>query len=313
MKVVIMESLAVSQAVLAKLKENFENNGHTFVQYEKTSDIPTLIQQAKDADVMMIANMPMPSQVISACENLKFISVAFTGVDHIDLEAAKAKGIAVSNASGYSDQSVAEMVLGMALALGRNIVTVEQRCRNGETKDGLVGWELKGKTVGIIGLGRIGLRTAQLFKAFGCDILTSYPSERGKEIAALVDMDVLLAKSDIVTLHCPLKDSTRSLINAKQLAKMKKTAILINAARGPVVVAQDLANALNNEVIAGAGVDVFDKEPPLDMSEPLLNCKNCLVTPHVAFATKESMVLRAQIVFDNLSAWMDGCQKNIIL
>ena len=126
-------------------------------------------------------------------------------------------------------------------------------------------------------------------------------------------MDELLRRSDIVALHCPLNDSTRGMINSDKLALMKPSALLINVARGPVVVAKDLADALNTGVIAGAGIDVFDKEPPLDESEPLLHAKNCLLTPHVAFATKESMTLRAQIVFDNLQAWMDGNQKNVVL
>ena len=278
MKIAIMESLAVSDQKLAELKKPFEEAGHTFVEYEKSTDVPTLIAEAKDADVMVIANMPMPAEVIRACENLKFIDVAFTGVDHVGLDAAKEKNVAVSNASGYSNEAVAELVLGMALSLSRNLTAVERRCRDGATKDGLVGWELKGKTVGIIGLGRIGTRTAELF-----------------------------------TLHCPLIDSTRGLIDAAKLAKMKKRAVLINCARGPVVVTQDLADALDNGVIAGAGIDVFDKEPPLDKTEPLLNCKNCLVTPHVAFASKESMVLRAEIVFDNLASWIKGEQKNIVL
>ena len=128
-----------------------------------------------------------------------------------------------------------------------------------------------------------------------------------------VSQEKLLKTSDVVVLHCPLNDSTRGMVNAEKIAMMKKSAILINMARGPVVVAQDLADALNSDIIAAAGIDVFDKEPPLDLSEPLLNCKNCLVTPHIAFATKESMSLRAEIVFDNLAAWMEGKQKNVIL
>ena len=315
MKIAIMESLAVPAQKLAELKKPFEEAGHTFAEYERTTDVPTLIRQAQDADVMVIANMPMPAEVIRACDNLKFIDVAFTGVDHVGLDAAKEKGVAVSNASGYSNEAVAELVLGMALSLSRNLTAVERRCRDGATKDGLVGWEIKGKTVGVIGLGRIGTRTAELFKAFGCKILAydGHPSEQGRALAEYVDMDTLLAESDIVTLHCPLIDSTRGLIDAAKLAKMKETAILINCARGPVVVTQDLADALNNGVIAGAGIDVFDKEPPLDKTEPLLHCKNCLVTPHVAFASKESMVFRAEIVFDNLVSWIKGEQKNIVL
>ncbi|MDD6187583.1 MAG: NAD(P)-dependent oxidoreductase, partial [Oscillospiraceae bacterium] len=192
---------------------------------------------------------------------------------------------------------------------------VEDRCRAGGTKDGLVGWEIKGKTVGIVGLGNIGKRTAEIFNAFGAKILANSRTVHADapEYVEQTSLDDLLSRSDIVVLHCPANESTKGLINKDRLALMKSSAILINAARGPVVVTRDLADALNNGVIAAAGIDVFDKEPPLSETEPLLRCKNCLVTPHVAFATKESMSLRAEIVFDNLAAWLGGKQKNIIL
>lgn len=314
-KIVIMESLGITAQELAQRKKPFEEQGHTFVDFPRMTDIPTLIAQAKDADAMIIANMPMPGQVIRSCEHLKFIDVAFTGVDHVDLTAAKEKGIAVSNASGYSNEAVAELVLGMALNILRNVSAVEARCRAGQTKDGLVGSELKGKTVGIIGYGKIGRRSAELFHAFGCKILAQSRTRKDNapDYVEQVSQEELLKQSDIVVLHCPLNDSTRGMINAEKIALMKKSAILINVARGPVVVSQDLADALNNGVIAAAGIDVFDKEPPLDLSEPLLNCKNCLVTPHVAFASQESMSLRAEIVFRNLEYWMAGRQENVIL
>lgn len=314
-KIVIMESLGITEATLARLQKPFEEKGHTFVSYPRTTDQEQLIAQAKDADAMILANMPMPADVIRACDHLKFIDVAFTGVDHVGLDAAKEKGIAVSNASGYSNEAVAELVLGMTLNILRNISAVEARCREGKDKTGLVGSELKGKTVGIIGYGKIGSRSAELFHAFGCKILAQSRSKKPgvPEYVEQVSQEELLKRADVVVLHCPLNDSTRGMINAEKLAMMKSSAILINVARGPVVVAQDLADALNSGVIAAAGVDVFDKEPPLDLSEPLLNCKNCLVTPHVAFASAESMILRAEIVFDNLACWMEGNQKNIVL
>jgi D-3-phosphoglycerate dehydrogenase len=257
----------------------------------------------------------MSADVLRACPNLKFIDIAFTGVDHVGLEAAREKKIAVSNASGYSNEAVSELVLGMALSLARNMREVEGRCRDGKTKDGLVGWELKGKTVGIIGLGKIGSRTAELFHAFGCRILAQSRTVH-KEVPAYVEQvtqEELLAASDIVVLHCPLNDSTRGMINAEKLAMMKSTAMLINVARGPVVVEKDLAEALEKGVIACAGIDVFDKEPPLDPASPLLAAPHTLVTPHVAFATKESMSLRAKIVFENLQNWMDGRQSNVVM
>lgn len=314
-KIVIMESLGISKEELDAFKEPFEKEGHSFEVFEKSTDKDVLIKEAKDADVMIIANMPMPDEVIRECKSLKFIDVAFTGVDHVGLDAAKENGIKVSNASGYSNEAVSELVIGMAISIARNLRMVEDRCREGKGKDGLVGFELKGKTVGIVGLGKIGSRTAELFNAFGCRVLatsrTVHPNV--PRYVAQVSLEELLKESDIVVLHCPANESTKGLINKDRLAVMKKSAVLINAARGAVVVTRDLADALNNGDIAAAGIDVFDKEPPLDLSEPLLNAKNCLVTPHVAFATKQSMTLRAEIVFDNLRAFFKGEQKNVIL
>lgn len=314
-KIVIMESLGISAEELAARKAPFEAQGHVFVDYPKTTDPAKLIEEAKDADAMILANMPMPADVLRKCDKLKFIDVAFTGVDHVGLDAAKEKNIAVSNASGYSNEAVSELVIGTTLSLARNLRSVEDRCREGKDKTGLVGWEIKGKTVGIIGLGKIGTRTAQLFHAFGATVLAQSRTHHDgiAEYIEQVTQEELLRRSDIVVLHCPLNDSTRGMINAEKLAMMKPTALLFNVARGPVVVEKDLAAALENGVIAGAAIDVFDKEPPLDTASPILHAPNCLVTPHVAFATQQSMSLRAEIVFDNLAKWMEGHQINTIL
>ena len=314
-KIVIMESLGISAEELAARKAPFEAQGHVFVDYPKTTDPAKLIEEAKDADAMILANMPMPADVLRKCDKLKFIDVAFTGVDHVGLDAAKEKNIAVSNASGYSNEAVSELVIGTTLSLARNLRSVEDRCREGKDKTGLVGWEIKGKTVGIIGLGKIGTRTAELFHAFGATVLAQSRTHHDgiAEYIEQVTQEELLRRSDIVVLHCPLNDSTRGMINAEKLAMMKPTALLVNVARGPVVVERDLAAALENGVIAGAAIDVFDKEPPLDTASPILHAPNCLVTPHVAFATQQSMSLRAEIVFDNLAKWMEGHQINTIL
>ena len=314
-KIVIMESLGISAEELAARKAPFEAQGHVFVDYPKTTDPAKLIEEAKDADAMILANMPMPADVLRKCDKLKFIDVAFTGVDHVGLDAAKEKNIAVSNASGYSNEAVSELVIGTTLSLARNLRSVEDRCREGKDKTGLVGWEIKGKTVGIIGLGKIGTRTAELFHSFGATVLAQSRTHHDgiAEYIEQVTQEELLRRSDIVVLHCPLNDSTRGMINAEKLAMMKPTALLVNVARGPVVVEKDLAVALENGVIAGAAIDVFDKEPPLDTASPILHVPNCLVTPHVAFATQQSMSLRAEIVFDNLAKWMEGHQINTIL
>lgn len=315
MKIVLLESLGVSEETLAACAKPLTDAGHTFVAYPKDTDPQVQIERAKDADILMIANMPLSGEVIRACKNLKFIDVAFTGVDHVDLDAAKEMGVKVSNAAGYSTQAVAEIALCMMLSLLRNIPQVEQRCRQGQTKDGLVGCELRGKTVGIVGAGAIGCRTAELCHAFGCKVLGYKRHVTGKEPSFIefVSLDELLQQSDIVSLHCPINEESKHLINAQSIAKMKQGAYLINTARGPVVDSQALADALNSGYLAGAGIDVFEKEPPLSTDHPLLHSKNTIVTPHVAFASAESMVARAQIVFDNIQSYLDGNQKNIIL
>ena len=314
MKVVLLESLAIPTEILGKYAEALRQEGHIFEAYERDLDPQMQIARAKDADIVMIANMPLSGEVIRACKKLKYINIAFTGVDHVDLEACKECGIQVSNASGYSNRSVAELALCMMLTLLRNVPQVESRCRAGQTKDGLVGNELYGKTVGIVGLGAIGQATAALCHAFGCRIIAYNPRiKEAPEYIEQMPLGDVLAQSDIVTLHCPLNNSTRGMIGKDELAKMKPTAFLINTARGPVVDSDALCDALNSGKIAGAGIDVFEKEPPLSPEDPLLQAKNTVVTPHVAFATQESMLLRAQIVFDTLDAWRKGERKNIIL
>ena len=315
MNIVLLESLGVPKEVLNACAKPLVDAGHTFKAYPKDTDPKVQIERAKDADVIMIANMPLSGEVISACPNLKYIDVAFTGVDHVDLDAARAKGVKVSNAAGYSNEAVAELTLCMMLALLRNVPQVEARCRAGQTKDGLVGVELMGKTVGIVGVGAIGTRTAELCHAFGCKLLGNKRHVRGDEpdYIEFVSLEELLSRSDIVSLHCPLNEDSRGMINKDTIAKMKPGALLINAARGPVVDSQALADALNNGDLGGAGIDVFETEPPLNLDHPLLHSKNTIVTPHVAFASAESMETRCKIVFDNIAQWMDGHQTNIIL
>lgn len=315
MKIVLLESLAVSKEVLDGFARELEARGHEFCAYEKSTDEAELIDRAKDAEVIMIANMPLSGNVIRNCPKLKFIDVAFTGVDHVDLEAARECGVAVSNASGYSNESVAELVIGMILSLLRNVPQVQDRCRNEGTKEGLVGRQLQGKTVGIVGLGAIGKRVAALANAFSCKVVTydQYYAEESRELAELVTLDDLLTQSDIVTLHCPLTEGTRHLMNREKIGMMKSNAILINCARGPVVDYEALAEALHAGKIGGAGVDVFEVEPPLPADHVMLHTPNTIVTPHIAFASEESMELRAKIVFHSLEQWMDGNQINVIL
>ena len=314
MKIVLLESLGISDEILQSYAETLEKEGHRFTAYERTEDTARQIEEAKDADIIIIANMPLKGEVIKACPDLKYIDVAFTGVDHVDLEAAKGKGIKVSNASGYSTVAVAELTIAMMLNLLRNVRAVEDACRNGGTKSGLVGSELEGKTVALFGTGAIGRRVAELAPAFGAKIIAynGFSKKDDTDLITYLPIKELMEQADIVSLHCPVTDQSRNIINAKTLAYMKPTAYLINEARGPVVDSGALADALNSGKIAGAGIDVFETEPPLNTAHPLLHAKNTIVTPHVAFATRESMRKRAAIVFDNIHTFLAGNQQNII-
>lgn len=313
MKIVLLEGLGVPQETIQEHVRKLESMGHTFTAYEKNTDPAIQVEESKDADVIMLANMPLSPEVIDGAPDLKFIDVAFTGVDHIPMEKAKARGIAVSNASGYATQAVAELCISNMISLLRNVDKTQQRCREGKTKDGLVGNLLWAKTVGIVGAGAIGKRTAMLCKAFGCHVIAYSRSKvEDPAIDEQVTLDELLERADIVSLHCPLTPQTKGLIGERELAKMKKSAFLINTARGGVVDTAALAKALEQGVIAGAACDVFDMEPPLPQDYPLLHSPNTLVTPHIAFASGESMEQRAQIVFDNLYSWLEGKQMNAV-
>lgn len=313
MKIVLLESLGVSDSIMQKHSQRLKEMGHSFCSYEKNTDPKVQAERCSDADVIMLANMPLDISVINEAKNLKFIDVAFTGVDHIPVEAAKEKGIMISNASGYATQAVAELCISFMIQLLRNIAKTELRCRNGGTKDGLIGNLLCGKTVGIIGAGAIGKRVANICKVFGCRVLAYNRSKvTDPSIDRQVSLEELLQQSDIVSLHCPLTPDTKELISKERLEQMKKSALLINTARGGVVYQEALAEALREGKIAGAACDVFDVEPPLPKDHPLLYTPNTIVTPHIAFASVESMEQRAEIVFENLYSWLDGKQINRI-
>lgn len=313
MKIVLLEGLGVSDAVIDRHARRLEEMGHSFTTYPKNADVQVQIEHSRDADVLMLANMPLAAQVLEEAKSLKFIDVAFTGVDHIPVAEAKRRGIAVSNASGYATQAVAELCISFMIQLLRNVDRTQERCRSGGTKDGLVGNLLCGKTVGIVGAGAIGKRVAALCKAFGCRVLAfSRSAVSDPAIDEQVPLDELLQRADVVSLHCPLTEQTRGMIGRAQLAQMRRHAILINTARGGVVDSVALAEALERGDIAGAACDVFETEPPLPTDHPLLHSPNTIVTPHIAFASVESMEQRAEIVFDNLYAWLEGRQINAV-
>lgn len=315
MKISLLEPLGVPESVICGLSEDLKKAGHEFVYYNsKTTDKNELAERSKDSDIIMIANNPYPDEVVESAKKLKMLAVAFTGIDHVGLSACKKNGITVCNCAGYSNESVAELTVGLAIGVLRHIRQGDSAARTGGTSAGLVGGELRGRTVGIVGTGRIGIRTAQLFGAFGAKLLGYARHESDKAKAAgirFTSLENLLQNSDIVSLHLPLTAQTRKSFGEKQFAQMKSGAVFLNCARGAIVDNEALAEALNSGKLAGAGIDVFDMEPPLPKDYPLLQAKNILLTPHTAFLSQESMLSRAKIEFDNVKAYLSGSPKNV--
>ncbi|MDY2928661.1 NAD(P)-dependent oxidoreductase, partial [Anaerococcus sp.] len=264
------------------------------------------IERLKDTDIAIITNKPLTSDVINNT-NLELIDVAFTGVDHVDLDTCKEKGIKVLNASGYSDDSVAELVIGLTISILRKFNENRGNIFD-EENNYLLGELIKGKTFGVIGTGNIGSKLIDLLSVFGCKII-AYSRTEKEEIKAkgveYVDLPTLLKESDIVSLHIPNNKETKGFLGEEELNLMKEGAVLINCARGAVVDNDYLAKLLNEDKLR-AGIDVFDMEPPLPEDYPLRNAKNVILTNHVAFYTKEAMEIRADIVFDNLYQYLEG-------
>lgn len=308
MNIVCVESLGISREHFETLREHYASMGHEFTYYmDRKEDEETLAQRMKDADVAVISNIKLTETVLKQCTKLKYLSVAFTGLDHIDLKYCSNHGIKVQNAAGYSTTAVSELAVGMMLDLLRNIVTLNEAIRQGGSRGTFLGRELRGKTVGIVGTGAIGTATARLLLAFGAKVIAWSRTER-PEVKALgvtyMPLDDLLRQSDIVSLHVPLCDETRGLIGERALSLMKPTALLVNTARGPVCDIAAVGKALVESRIAGAAFDVFEQEPPLPINHLLLSTNRCLVTPHVAFATEESFAARADIVFGHVDQWL---------
>ncbi len=272
-----------------------------------------LAEMVGDAKYLVTGSLPIDGQTIRNCA-LSMISISFTGYDHVDLAACKEKGIAVYNTPGYSTDSVAELALGLALSLLRSIPKGDIHARQTEEKfyafpDGV---ELKGKTVGILGTGATGIAAARLFATFGCKVL-GYNRAQKKEFEKLggtyCSLDDLLKESDIVSLHLALNAETKHIMNAERIGKMKPSAYLINTARGGLVDEAALAQALNKNELAGAGLDVFGTEPPAQ-NNPLLTAKNTVLTPHLGYKTHEALLRKLEVTFRNISDFEKGIETN---
>ena len=315
MKISLIEPLNIRQEVLDELSAKLKQDGHTFVSYDTLSkDENEQAERVKDSDIVMIANHPFRASVIAQAEKLQMLDVAFTGIDHVDTDACKERNITVCNAAGYSTQTVAELILGMAVCALRNIAKANDVVRRGGTSAGIGGREICGKTVGIIGLGAIGTAAAKLFLAFGAKVIAYNRSEKEEAKALGIEyksLDDVLRESDIISLNLPNNKETKGIISAEKIALMKKSAVFINCARGPIVDNKALADALNNDELAFACLDVYDMEPPLPEDYPILHAKNTLLTPHQAFISEEAMERRAKIVFDNVYAYLEGKPVNV--
>lgn len=299
MKIVFLESLGLSVERIEDECKTLEALGHEVVIYadrcpEKNAE------RAADADIVVESNMPLHKDFFDACPNLKMLSIAFTGLDHIDLNECERRGIIVKNAAGYSTEAVAEEAICMMIGLYRHVIENDRITRSCTGVPMSPGREIAGKTIGVIGLGAIGQRTAKLAQAFGCNVIAWNRTPRIVAGVTIVDKETLFKKADIVTIHIALNDETRDFVTAKELALMKRSSIIVNAARGPVVNAQDLSDALKEGRISGAALDVYDVEPPLDSNNPMLDAPNTILLPHIGFATKEAFELRLGIVVNNV-------------
>lgn len=288
------------------------------VVYDRTSPAE-LMERAKDAEVILTNKTVLDAAAIHALPALRYIGVLATGYNIVDIDAARQRGIVVTNIPAYSTDSVAQMVFAHLLNISLRVEHHAEAVRQGRwaaCKD-FCFWdtplvELSGKTMGIVGLGHTGMRTARIAQAFGMKVeaWTSKSSlQLPPDIRKAESLEQLFAQADVLSLHCPLTKDTQGLVNARRLSLMKPTAILVNTSRGPVVDEQALADALNAGRIYAAGLDVLSSEPPR-ADNPLLRARNCFITPHIAWASTEARQRLMRIAVDNLHAWLDGKPVN---
>jgi len=313
MIVTIAEPIGLTAQEASVFESQLAKQGHSLeVHATRPSDDIELLNRIKNSHVVVVSNLAVRGEVIRKCPNLKLINVAFTGTDHIDKSVCKELGVTVCNAAGYSTNAVAELTISSAIALFRKMGEMEHNLRLGLDRGGFLGRELSGKTFGVVGFGAIGQRVAMLALAFGCRVLFYNRSQKVMAGAKQVSLEVLLSESDVVSLHLPLSNDTAGLINHERLRLMKPSSILINTARGGVVDIPALAEALRDGTIAGAAIDVYEKEPPLAKNHPLLSAPNTLVLPHIGFATEEAIHIRAEIIMRNLWFWLQGTPQNVV-
>ena len=317
MKIVILDAYTTNPGDLSW--ERFKEFGELTV-YDRgiKNDLQESIDRIQDADVVLTNKVPIKEELLEACPNIKYIGTLSTGYNIIDLDACRTRGIPVCNVPSYSTSAVAQFTMALLLEVCHHVGEHNNIVHSGgwERSVDFCFWnypliELSSKTIGIIGFGKIGQEVAKLAAAFGMKVLaysrTEY--EEGRKLAEYVDLDTLLASSDIVSLHCPPFPETRGIINNEKIAKMKDGAILLNTSRGPLIVEEDVANALNSDKLYFYATDVASREP-IRSDNPLLTAKNCIITPHIAWAAKETRERLVGIVYENLKAYTEGKVQN---
>lgn len=317
MKIVVLDGYTENPGDLSW--EGFEAIGETVV-YDRTP-ADKILERIGDAEVVYTNKTPITKETIAACPNLKFIGVLATGYNVIDVAAAKEAGIPVSNIPTYGTDAVSQFAIALLLELCHHIGEHSDCVKKGDWTNN-ADWcfwnhplvELAGKTMGIIGFGRIGQGTGRIAQALGMKVL-AFDEYQNKNLETdtckYASLDELLAASDVISLHCPLFPSTEGIINKENIAKMKDGVMIINDSRGPLIVEEDLKDALNSGKVGGAAVDVVSTEP-IKMDNPLLSAKNCIITPHIAWAPKESRQRLMDIAVDNLKAYAQGKPQNVV-
>ena len=290
--------------------------------YDRTAyqESPLIAERISDAEIVVMNKTPISKETIDKCPNIQMIAVLATGYNVVDYNYAKQKGIPVCNVPTYGTASVSQCSIALLLEICHHIGhhSASVHAGNWANNADWCYWdypliELEGKTIGIIGFGRIGQAEGRVAKALGMKVLAYdlYPNDKGREIAEYVDLDTLFARSDVITLHCNLTPENTGMINKDTIAKMKDGAILINNARGQLIVEQDVADALNSGKLAAAGLDVVYTEP-IRADNPLLTAKNCIITPHISWAPIESRQRIMDTTVENVRAFLNGAPQNVV-
>jgi glycerate dehydrogenase len=319
MKIVILDGYTENPGDLGW--EGLEKLGELTV-YDRTSltDPGESVSRIGNAEAVFTNKTPVTAEVINACPSIKYIGVLATGYNIVDVAAAKSRGIPVCNIPSYGTDAVGQFAIALLLEICHHIGHHDKAVKEGrwEKNADWCFWdypliELAGKTLGIIGFGRIGQTTGRIAKALNMKVIAydAYPCEAGKAVADYTGLDELFAQSDVIALHCPLFPETQGIINKTNIAKMKDGVIILNNSRGPLVAEQDLADALNSGKVYAAGLDVVSSEP-VKGDNPLLTAKNCIITPHISWAPKESRKRLMDIAVENLAAFIKGSPVNVV-